>query len=148
MTEPELPQAVGTGMAVANSSFDWYRSHAIRSRRWYRATESAMLILSAAIPVTAVLAPSSTAPAAVIGAVLVIVSGLRSVFHWRDNYLRYSQAREAIDALRRRYDVGAAPYDNLDTRERLLVEAVTSIEQNEMSSWIQLTTEHPRSTAT
>ena len=95
---------------------------------------------------SAVLAPSSTAPAAIIGAVLVIVSGLRSIFHWHDNYLRYSQAREAIDAQRRRYDVGAAPYDDPATRERLLVEAITAIEQDEMSGWIKLTSDHrPRS---
>ncbi|MFB9688522.1 DUF4231 domain-containing protein [Amycolatopsis plumensis] len=134
----------GPGLALADASYDWYRSHAIRSRRWYKATEVAMIALSASIPVIAAINPASTVVLAVIGAVLVVGSGLRSVFHWQDNYLRYSAAREAIDAERRLYHIGAEPYADPATREEALVRAVTRIEQGEMNSWVKLAAEKPR----
>jgi hypothetical protein len=52
--------------------------------------------------------------------------------------LRFSQAREAIEAERRLYRTGAAPYDDEGTRERALAAAVTRTEQGEMSAWAQL----------
>ena len=138
-------QVPGRGLALANASYDWYRTAAIRSRRWYKTTEVAMLALSASIPVIAAIDPGSSVLLAVIGAVLVVGSGLRSVFHWQDNYLRYSTAREAIDAERRLYDIGAEPYADASTREEALVRAVTRIEQGEMNSWAKLAAEKPRS---
>ncbi len=61
--------------------------------------------------------------------VLVVGSGLRSVFHWQDNYFRFSAAREAADAA---------------TREEALLRAVTRIEQGEMTTWAKLAAEKPR----
>ncbi|RSM34739.1 DUF4231 domain-containing protein [Amycolatopsis balhimycina DSM 5908] len=134
----------GRGLAIADASYDWYRSHAIRSRRWYKVSEVGMLALSASIPVIAAISATSTVPLAIIGAVLVVGSGLRSVFHWQDNYLRYSTAREAIDAERRLYHIGAEPYADAATREETLVRAVTRIEQGELTTWTRVAAEKPR----
>jgi hypothetical protein len=50
MEPAEAQEEAGYAMALANSSYDWYRKAATRSRRYYRVSETALLIVSAAIP--------------------------------------------------------------------------------------------------
>ncbi|UGT70871.1 DUF4231 domain-containing protein [Nocardia gipuzkoensis] len=128
---------VSYALELANSSYEWYRRAAIKARRYHRLTEVLQLVCSAAIPVSAVLIDGNTAVPAVLGAVVVVVTGLRSSFHWHDDYLRFNQAREAVEAQRRLFRTGAHPY-NSDTREEVLAKAVTEIEQNEMGAWLKI----------
>jgi uncharacterized protein DUF4231 len=73
-----------------------------------------------------------------------VFSGLRSVFHWKDNYLRFSHARESLEAQRRLYVTHTSPYDDPDTRDQRLAAAVTKVEQDEMRGWIKLAAGPPR----
>jgi hypothetical protein len=131
-------------MSIADGSYDWYRAHAIRSRRAYRISETAVLIVSAAIPATAAVAPHSAIIPAILGAVAVILSGLRAVFHWQDNYLRFSGAREAVEAERRLYYTAAKPYEDVVTRDQILTASVSRIEQQEMSGWVKVAAKLPK----
>jgi hypothetical protein len=131
-------------MTLANDSYDWYRAHAIRSRKSYRISETAVLIVSAAIPAAAAVSPHSAIVPAMLGATAVILSGLRAVFHWQDNYLRYSGAREAVEAERRLYHTGGEPYEDPATRDRILAASVSRIEQEEMGGWIKVAAERPK----
>ncbi|MFF6994813.1 DUF4231 domain-containing protein [Streptomyces sp. NPDC008313] len=135
--------APGYAMDVADGSYAWYRTAAIKARRYFRLTEVLQLLLSAAIPVSAVLRPGNAQIPAVLGGLVVVITGLRSAFHWQDDYLRFSQAREAVEAERRLYRTRSVPYDNEATRNRNLVHSVTRIEQQEMGTWVQLAS--PRS---
>ena len=137
------PQA-SYSMGLAAASYDWYRSHAIRSRKAYKTLEVSALVVTAAIPVTAAIAPGNTTAAAILGAVAVVLSGFRSIFHWQENFIRYSEAREAIEAERRLYNTGAHPYGNKETRDQLLTEAVSRIEQDEMHGWVKIAVERPK----
>ncbi|MGW3118714.1 DUF4231 domain-containing protein [Streptomyces sp. NPDC001107] len=128
----------GYAMRVADGSYDWYRAAAIKARRYFRLSETLLLLISAAIPVSAVISPENAQMPAVLGGVIVVITGLRSVFHWQDDYLRFSEAREAVEAERRLYRTGAEPYHDPDTRDRVLAASVTRIEQREMGTWVQL----------
>ena len=128
----------GYAMNVANGSYNWYRSAAIKARRYFRLTEALQLLLSAAIPVSAVISPENAQVPAVLGGVVVVITGLRAVFHWQDDYLRFSEAREAVEAERRLYRTGAEPYADPATRDQVLAAGVTRIEQREMGTWVQL----------
>ena len=97
-------------MKLANDSHRWYQEHAIQSRVAYKISETALLIVAAAIPTSAAIAPGDAIVPAILGGVVVVLTGLRSVFHWQDNYLRFSGAREAVEAERRLYNTGAQPY--------------------------------------
>lgn len=136
----------GYAMRVANGSYDWYRNAAIKARRYFRLTETLLLVVSAAIPVSAVVWSRDAVVPAILGGVVVVITGLRSVFHWQDDYLRFSEAREAVEAERRLYYTGAEPYADPTTRDRALAAGVTRIEQREMGTWVQLAS--PRSDAT
>lgn len=143
-TPEALPMDPGYAMGIANSSYAWYRAAAIRSRLMYRVSESAVLIVSAAIPATAAVAPHNAITPAVLGAIVVVLSGFRAIFHWQDNYLRFSGAREAVEAERRLYNTGASPYDDLATRDQVLAAAISRIEQAEMGGWLKIAAQRPR----
>lgn len=131
-------------MSLADASYDWYKAHAIRSRFSYKLTETLLLVVAAAIPTSASVIGDTPAVPAILGAAVVVLTGLRSIFHWQDNYLRYSAAREAIEAERRLYTTRASPYDDDATREQLLAATVSRIEQEEMRGWIKIAERRPK----
>jgi hypothetical protein len=131
-------------MRIADGSFAWYRTAAIRARRLYRTAEISVIVVSALVPLSAVVFPGNTIVPATLGSVVVVITGLRSVFHWHENYLRFSRAREAVEAERRRFRTGAEPYDDHRTREAVLAEAVTRIEQEETGQWVTMAAQPTR----
>jgi hypothetical protein len=143
---PDTAAEAGAGyaMGLADQSFDWYKEAAIRSRRLYKTLEVTLLLVSAAIPTSAVLFAENAAVPAVLGAVVVVLTGLRSIYHWQENYIRFSQAREAVEAERRLYRTGAPPYDDDATRDQKLAAAVSKIEQEEMRGWVGIAAEQPK----
>ncbi len=122
---------------LADGSFEWYRTRSIRSRRLYKSTEVSLIIAAALVPLSVVLVPKRPEVAALLGAFIVVTSGLKAIFRWHENYLRYSEAREVIEGERRAYHTMSEPYDDLSTRDQLLVRAVTKIEQGEMRVWMR-----------
>ncbi|WP_083911101.1 DUF4231 domain-containing protein [Nocardia takedensis] len=125
-------------MSVAEESHNWYQRAAINSRLRYRFVEVAQLTAAALIPLSPIVLDGNTVVPAILGATIVVLTGIRSIFHWNENYLRFSQARELVQAARRAYAVGAAPYSDPTTRDEKLVAAVTAIEQSEMGAWLEI----------
>jgi hypothetical protein len=150
--DPPSPEAtaddadVGYAMRLANESYNWYKIAAIRSRRLYKTLEVGVLVISAAIPTSAVLFADNASIPAVLGAVVVVLTGLRSIYHWQENYVRFSQAREAVDGERRGYRTSARPYNDTATRDQELAGAVSRIEQEEMRGWVRIAAEQPKET--
>jgi hypothetical protein len=148
--DPPTPEApaddadIGYAMRLADESYNWYKIAAIRSRRLYKTLEVAVLVISAAIPTSAVLFADNASIPAVLGAVVVVLTGLRSIYHWQENYIRFSQAREAVDGERRQYRTDARPYDDAATRDQNLAGAVSRIEQEEMHGWVRVAAEQPK----
>ncbi|MCU1640589.1 MAG: hypothetical protein JWN03_864 [Nocardia sp.] len=132
---------------VADSSYSWYRRAAIKARRYHRITEMIQLTAGAAIPVSAAIAHENTTTPAVLGAFVVVTTGLRAAFHWHEDYLRFSQAREAVEAERRRFHTAAPPYDTPTTRAQLLTSAISEIEQREMGAWLKIAKPNRSNTA-
>jgi hypothetical protein len=135
---PESENRDQYALKIANASYAWYRTAAIRSRRAFRATEVLIIIFGAAVPVSVLLWPRAPILPGVLGSAVVVLTGVRAVFHWQENYLRFSRSREAVEAERRAYHTAAAPYDDSGTRAQRLVASVTRIEQEEMGKWLQL----------
>src|ERR1700744_5956798 len=140
MTDISSSTPVNSNYAIeiANGSYEWYKVHAIRSRKAYRLSEASIVAASAAIPTSAAIYPHDIVIPAILGAVVVIISGLRALFHWHDNYLRFSRAREAVEAERRLYHTASVPYNDISTRAQILVSSISRIEQQEMAGWIKI----------
>jgi hypothetical protein len=124
--------------SVADASFSWYRIYARRTRLLYRISEVVLLFASAALPVASLFRREPDFVGTTLAALVFVTVGLRGIFRWQENYLRYSQAREAVEAERRTYRTMAPPYDNLATRDQELVKAITRIEQDEMGGWLRI----------
>lgn len=125
-------------MSVADSSYHWYRTAAIRSRRTHRLADLSAVVFSAMIPVLAITLPSYPAITGAVGSLLAVIAGSRAIFHWQENYLRFSQAREEVERQRRLYLVRAEPYGDPATRDQELVRAVSRIEHDEMHGWVRV----------
>ena len=123
---------------LANSSYSWYRTAAIRSRRMHRGSEIAILVLSAAVPLAAVVLPGAATLTALLGSSIVVIGGARAIFHWHENYLRFSHARELVEAERRKYHAAIGCYSSPSDRDANLILEVTRIEQEEMGRWLSL----------
>ena len=132
----------GYAQRLADGSYRWYQTAAKRARRAYKIMETLLLLVSASIPVSAVVSNSAVTPA-ILGSVTVVLAGARAVFHWQENYLRFSEAREAVEAERRLYHTWSIPYDDAETRDATLVKAVTHIEQSEMQGWLRVAVTRP-----
>lgn len=131
-------EADSYAIKIAQQSFDWYRSAAIRARRLYKFSEFGIILVSALVPLSAALQPGNGVIPAILGSIVVVIAGLRSVFHWHENYLRFSRAREAVESERRRFHVALGSYSDAATKGAQLVEAVTRIEQAEMGQWLKV----------
>nr|WP_225311227.1 DUF4231 domain-containing protein [Microbispora cellulosiformans] len=138
-------ESAGYALQVADESHKWYARASIKARRYYRLSEVMQLLISAAIPLAAALIPGNARIPAVLGATLVVSTGLKSIFHWHDDYLRFSAAREAVEAERRLYLTGGEPYEDPATKDHLLAKAVTRIERQEMDVWTKIARKPPQS---
>ncbi|MGI5487968.1 DUF4231 domain-containing protein [Microtetraspora malaysiensis] len=143
MTTNSFAESAEYALRVADESYRWYLRAAIKARRYHRLSEVIQLLISAAIPVSAVLIPDNAQTPAVLGAILVVLTGLKSIFHWQDDYLRFSAAREAVEAERRLYLTGGEPYDDTAIKDHLLVKSITRIERQEMGAWAKIVTKQP-----
>jgi hypothetical protein len=109
-----------------------------RARRLHRSSEILIIVLSATVTLSPAMLPNYPLVPAVLGSLVVVTAGLRAVFHWGENYIRFSQAREAVEAERRLYRTGAEPYHEDASRHQVLAKAITRIEQDEIGKWAGL----------
>ena len=144
-TEDELAEMHQYALGVADSSYEWYRTRSIRSRRAFKASEFAVIIFSSAIPIVALFTSSSKIIPAVLGTCVVVLTSSRALFNWQENYLRFGRAREAVEAQRRLYQTRAEPYSDAETRNQILVAEITRIETEEMSQWLRIFTKKSKS---
>jgi hypothetical protein len=96
-------------VGVCEDLIAWYGKYAARARDRYRILEVALLVIGASISVAALAWPGNGVPAAILGGIVVVLTGLRQVFHWQENYVRFSWACQTLKQERRRYDVGESP---------------------------------------
>lgn len=118
--------------------FDWHQRMSARSRVRYQVSEALVLVLSAAVTITGIVFTHRAWIPAVISAVVALIAGSRAIFHFRDDWLRHSVTFVSLKAEIRRYQVGAAPYDDPVSRQARLVDAVSQTEMQETTSWTTL----------
>lgn len=122
----------------ARTAYDWYVRNGAASRTRYQVSEVVLVCVAAAVPIAGILAPDDARLPAILGAVVVALTGLRAIFHWRDNWMRFSLASTAIKAEIRLYELGAPPYDDPTTRDAALIHNVNGVERSETSGWMSL----------
>jgi hypothetical protein len=147
VTTGATPEAL-SAMAVAKESFEWYARNARLARLRFQVAEVVLLTVAAAVPIAGILTPDDSRLAAILGAVVVALTGLRTLFHWHDNWTRFASACSAISAEVRLYYFRVAPYDNPGTRDQHLVKRVNDVENTEVGGWLTLSTPQTSQTNT
>jgi hypothetical protein len=68
----------------------------------------------------------------------VVLTGLRTVFHWHDNWTRFMIAGATLKSELRLYGRGVAPYDHPSTKDGRLIQKVNDTELSETTTWASL----------
>jgi len=119
--------------SYARRERDWYARHAPRERLGYQLLEIVVITLGASVPVAAAL-DADVGVTAVLGAAVVVATGIRSVFRWQENWIGFIDAHIQLDDEIALYAFGDAPYDGPDRGERL-TRAVQAIKRQETERW-------------
>ncbi|MBT2206770.1 MULTISPECIES: DUF4231 domain-containing protein [Actinomadura] len=119
---------------VVSQTWRWYARSATRARFSYYGLELSSLLVAAAIPVSAVVWKSATA-AAILGAVLVLVTGIRQVVGWHENWMSFAQARHQIEKEIALYGMKHGPYGEAGDSRGLLCATVLEIAEGEGQRW-------------
>jgi hypothetical protein len=123
-------------LAVWQKSFDYYKKQAWQAKTGYRVSETAILIVAAAIPASAAFTGDRRIPA-VLGAVTVVLTGVRQVFRWRENWQRFTTTCALLQNEYDFYVVGDDKYAD-ENRDQRLVRRVREIEMAETTGWVAL----------
>jgi hypothetical protein len=123
-------------LAILETQYAWYRGHAVSAGMRYKALEITLLVAAALIPVSTVVTDRWVT--ALLGAVVVVLTGVRSIFSWQEDWLRFTEAWQQLQFARTRYVHGLPPYDDPATREATLVQRVQEIQRSETRGWLSL----------
>lgn len=121
---------------TVDKSYRWYATHAWRGRVGYWGSESALLVVAASIPAAAAFTSDRRVPA-LLGAVVVVLTGLRPIFRWREDWLRFTQACNQLLTERDLYTARADEYAG-DDRDVRLIRRIRDIETAETAGWVNL----------
>ncbi|MFT4295034.1 MAG: DUF4231 domain-containing protein [Micropruina sp.] len=135
---PTNPDPAMVTLAHFDRLTSWYAKAARRARISHYLLEVLLLLVGASVSVAALALPGNGVPAAALGSVVVVLTGLRQLFHWNENYLRFIAAGQALEQERRKYDIGQSPYDDPALRDQRLVEVMNGIQSQETEVWMQL----------
>jgi hypothetical protein len=123
-------------LAILEQRYAWYRSHAVSAGLRYKVLEISVLVAAALIPVTTVVTDRWVT--ALLGAVVVVLTGLRSIFTWQEDWLRFTEAWQQLEFARTRYVHDLPPYDDPATRDASLVQRVQEVQASETRGWLSL----------
>lgn len=145
-TTPEIGQVLESAgdasaplvLAEFDKLTEWYARKAWQARQWHFAVGVLLILTGASVSVVALSLPDQGVLVAALGAAVVVLTGVRSLFHWQENWFRFTGACQALKQERRKYIVGDPPYEDPATRHRELVKVMNGIESKETQAWLQL----------
>lgn len=125
--------------SATEKSETWYATQAGRAKLGYWSSETLLVVLGAAIPVSIAITDNQVLPA-VLGGAVVVVTGLRRIYNWQENWARFSGVRALLETEGTKFKHRREPYDNTDhaENEALLAMKVREIEEAETQGWLVL----------
>ena len=141
-SEPNEGPLPDLALAKALDIQKWYEEHAPKERRKYYLVEVAALLVAASITVVGVAMPTDGRLPAALGAVVILLGAVRSLFHWRENWRVYCEASTKLAAAIRAYEAEASLYDGDEEKARAqqLTTDVNTIEMKAVKESSKLVT--------
>jgi len=131
------------GFAMVQSAIEksqtWYATQAWRAKLGYWSSETLLVVLGAAIPVSIAITNNQVLPA-VLGGAVVVVTGLRRIYSWQENWARFSGVSALLETEGAKFKYRREPYNNTDhgENEALLAMKVRELEEAETQGWLVL----------
>ena len=114
--------------------FRWYFRQAKQARIAYRALGTLQLLAALVIAISvAISAPTLFAP--VLGGVIALAEGIRTLFGFKDSYPTYTRTAQQLRNEAWLYAQKAGRYAAAQDPVRLLAERVVDISQEETEAW-------------
>jgi hypothetical protein len=122
----------------------WYDNKSQVNHRLYTAGTIALLVVGAAVPVCAWIAPPLIV--ALLGAAIVVISGSASIFQWQYHWINYRATAERLKHEKYLFEAQAGPYvlESDEERLRSLAERVEGVVSREHSAWVTVQEEKLR----
>jgi hypothetical protein len=113
-----------------------YEANAKSQQKKFYTSEIAVILASAAIPLAVAMgAPRSVS--ALLGALVVVATGLRHLFKWGENWIRSSRTLLDIQAEVAKWSAGQPPYKGSDASTKLVAQIDTMV-YKDASSWLRM----------
>lgn len=118
----------------------WYSKKSKSSQSMFRLLTISQIICSALIPIFAVTTLEDQVKKIIIvilGAVITVISGLISLNHYQENWIKYRSTAEFLKQEKYLYLTQSSIYSNNESEHRfqLLVERVENSVSNENMNW-------------
>jgi len=107
MSEP--PDANKYALTQTYEVWKYFVKTRATNRILFWTTEIAILIISASITAVGILFPANARPAVILGAIVLVMSGLCQLFHFRENWARHAATHIALNGKMRLFKIGASP---------------------------------------
>jgi|GEM_PF-802661 len=114
----------------------WYGDKSASAKRWHQGLQLATVVLAASVPVLTLASGDDRVriAVAVIGALTTVAAGLGSLYGFRERWIEYRSAAEAIKHEKYLFLTGVAPYATEDAFSSF-VKRVESILRDEHVTW-------------
>jgi len=114
----------------------WYGDKSASAKRWHHGLQLATVVLAASVPVLALASDDVRVriAVAVIGALTTVAAGLGSLYGFREQWVEYRSAAEALKHEKYLFLTGAVPYAAAGSFS-LFVNRVESILREERVTW-------------
>lgn len=115
------------------AKWEWYRQGAAKHRRGYAVVELTAICVAAAIPLAASLRLDPSV-VAVLGALVLIATSVRTTFQPHENWVEFSRLGYDIEREGALFLTGSAPYDD-ETAVQALVARVEDLANESGHRW-------------
>ncbi len=117
----------------------WYSKNSTWNKHWFIALQMMTLVAAGAVPVFAIFSGDMWARVivAILGSVTAIITGVVSLFRFREHWTEYRTTAESLKHEKYMYQTKTEPYTG-DYAFALLVERVEALVSQENSKWQQL----------
>jgi uncharacterized protein DUF4231 len=133
-----------SALDIATRQLAWCRANAKSGRLGYDGLELLVLGVSLLVTVAGTLAWDAAVPA-IVGAVLVLLAGVRAIFQWRERWVGSAMAQTGLATAIDFYNQRLSPYDGVD-RDEQLIRRACEIRIRETAAWESRRSSPPRLT--
>ncbi len=113
----------------------WYSKKSSGCKKWYRWLQGIIFVLSAFLPVIAIVKPGHPWVIAVVASCLAALTAILKSFNFQEDWISYRATAENLKREKYYYDAKVGDYGTAKNSEQIFVEKVEGLISKENTSW-------------